>query len=68
VNVKTSSKVWNRIIIHTSLLLNCVTEITFFVEIDNSKIKHRSTSIKINVIKDGKKIETIKTKFLGPFI
>lgn len=45
-----------------------VNEITFFVEIDKSKIKHRSTAIKINVIKDGKIIETIKTKFLGPFI
>ncbi len=45
-----------------------VNEITFFIEIDKNKILKRSTSIKVNVVKDGKIIETINTKFLGPFI
>lgn len=45
-----------------------VNERTFFLEIPKKEIKKRSTSIKIGVYKDGEKIQTIKTKFLGPFI
>ena len=45
-----------------------VNERAFFLEIPKKEIKKRSTSIKIGVYKDGEKIQTIKTKFLGPFI
>jgi hypothetical protein len=45
-----------------------VNERTFFLEIPKKEIKKRSTTIKIGVYKDGEKIQTIKTKFLGPFI
>lgn len=40
---------------------------TFFITIPNSAIKERSTKIKVGVYRDGKKIQTIKTTFLGPF-
>lgn len=45
-----------------------VNQATFFVELDRSVIKKRSTPIKIGVYKDGKKIQTVKTTFLGPFV
>lgn len=45
-----------------------VNEVTFFVEMNKTKLIKRSNVIKINVIREGKIIETINTKFLGPFI
>ncbi|MCC6251725.1 MAG: cytochrome c oxidase accessory protein CcoG [Bacteroidia bacterium] len=37
----------------------------FFLIVDKKNIKQRSTKIKIGVYENGKRIETIKTKFLG---
>lgn len=45
-----------------------VNEITFFVEIDKTKISKRSTVIKVDVMQNGEKIQTVSTKFLGPFM
>jgi cytochrome c oxidase accessory protein FixG len=42
-------------------------EYTFFLQIPQKEITHRSTKIKIGVYKGDDKIQTIKTKFLGPF-
>ncbi len=44
-----------------------VNEFTFFLEIPAASIKKRSTTLKIGVYRDGKRIQTVKTKFLGPF-
>lgn len=44
-----------------------VNEVTFFVEIPKSELKERSSSIKIGVYQGDERIQTIKTKFLGPF-
>jgi polyferredoxin len=41
---------------------------TFFIVIDKKNIKSRTTPIKVGVYRDGEKIQTIKTTFLGPFI
>lgn len=43
-----------------------VNEVTFFVEIPKSALEGRTTNVKIGVYQDGKKLQTIKTKFLGP--
>lgn len=43
-----------------------VNEVTFFVEIPKSELKERSSSIKIGVYQGDERIQTIKTKFLGP--
>ncbi|MBP7822132.1 MAG: cytochrome c oxidase accessory protein CcoG [Saprospiraceae bacterium] len=44
-----------------------VNSYTFFLEIPTNELKKRSNSIKIGVYKmDGEKLQTIKTKFLGP--
>jgi cytochrome c oxidase accessory protein FixG len=37
----------------------------FFLIVDKKNIKKRSSKIKIGVYENGKKIETVKTKFLG---
>jgi cytochrome c oxidase accessory protein FixG len=42
-------------------------EFTFFLEIPESDVKHHSTKIKIGVYRNGERIQTIKTKFLGPY-
>ncbi len=44
-----------------------ITNATFFVIIPSSQIKSRSSKILIGIYADGKKIETIKSTFLGPF-
>lgn len=41
---------------------------TFFIILDNNEIHDRTTKIKVGVYKNGEKIQTIKTNFLGPFI
>jgi cytochrome c oxidase accessory protein FixG len=38
----------------------------FFIIINKNQIKNRKTKLKIGVYSNGKKIETIKTNFLGP--
>lgn len=42
-------------------------EYEFFLEIPRQLITSRSTNIKIGVYKGDEKIQTVKTKFLGPF-
>jgi cytochrome c oxidase accessory protein FixG len=42
-------------------------EFTFFLEIPESEVLHHSTKIKIGVYRNGERIQTIKTKFLGPY-
>lgn len=42
-------------------------EYEFFLEIPKQLITSRSTNIKIGVYKGDEKIQTVKTKFLGPF-
>ena len=44
-----------------------VNEYTFFLEIPKNELPKRSTKIKIGVYKDDERIQTISTKFLGPF-
>ena len=41
---------------------------TFFIILDKKEIHDRTTKIKVGVYRDGKKIQTVKTNFLGPFI
>lgn len=45
-----------------------VNQVEFFVKIDKSKIVDRKTKIIIGLYRDGEKIGTVKTNFLGPFI
>ncbi len=45
-----------------------VNEFTFFLELPKSEIHKRSNPISIGVYSDGKRIQTVKTKFLGPFM
>jgi len=40
-------------------------ESTFFLVLPKSAIKRRDTDVKIGVYKDGKRIRTVKTSFLG---
>ncbi len=44
-----------------------ISEFTFFLEIPQAQIKTRSTALKIGVYQGEKKIQTVKTRFLGPF-
>lgn len=44
-----------------------VNDFNFFIEVPKSAIKARSNGIAIGVYAGGKKIQTVKTKFLGPF-
>ncbi len=43
-----------------------VTEGEFFVYLNKQDVHKRSTPLKIGIYSDGKKIKTVKTKFLGP--
>lgn len=45
-----------------------ITDVNFFIDIPKSQIKSRTTEIKVGVYSNGKKIQTVKSKFLGPFI
>ena len=44
-----------------------ITNATFFIIIPSSQIKTRSSKINIGVYANGKKVETVKSTFLGPF-
>jgi cytochrome c oxidase accessory protein FixG len=44
-----------------------VNEITFFLEVPASSIHERSNNIAIGVYSEGHKLQSVKTKFLGPF-
>jgi cytochrome c oxidase accessory protein FixG len=50
----------------TSIQKETSTKATFFVLVPQSLIKETKTSIKINIIQNGKISGTIKTSFLGP--
>ncbi len=45
-----------------------VNELTFFIRVNRHYINKRSTDIKVGIYKDGQKIQTVKTVFLGPFM
>ncbi|MFM9944510.1 MAG: cytochrome c oxidase accessory protein CcoG [Bacteroidia bacterium] len=51
-----------------TLKKEAINEYTFFLEIPKESIPKRNTKIKIGVYRGNEKIQTIKTKFLGPFI
>lgn len=44
-----------------------INDYNFFVEIPRSEIRERSSNITIGVYSEGRKIQSVKTKFLGPF-
>ena len=44
-----------------------INDYNFFVEIPKSEIRERSSNIIIGVYSEGRKIQSVKTKFLGPF-
>lgn len=44
-----------------------ITKVDFFLEVPKSELPHRSNKIKIDVFHGTDKIQTVKTKFLGPF-
>lgn len=44
-----------------------INDFTFFLDVPKNEIQQRSNSISIGVYTDGKKIQSVKTKFLGPF-
>ena len=50
-----------------SLKAEAVNEITFFLEVPKSEVHERSNNISIGVYSEGRKIQSVKTKFLGPF-
>ena len=45
-----------------------VNDASFFLDIPKKEIKKRTTDILVGVYSNGKKIQTVKSKFLGPFI
>lgn len=44
-----------------------INEVTFFINIDKSKLRERKTDLLVGVYNDGELVETVKTTFLGPF-
>lgn len=44
-----------------------ITDVTFFLEIPKDQVKLHSTPIKIEVYSGDEKLQSVKTKFLGPF-
>lgn len=58
-----------KMVAHTPLLKKeSLNEAAFFVQIDKKGIKKRSSKINIGVYKNGEKIQTVTTTFLGPFL
>ncbi|HTN18705.1 MAG TPA: cytochrome c oxidase accessory protein CcoG [Chitinophagaceae bacterium] len=54
---------------HTGLLKKeAVNELMFFIIINKEKIKERSTKLTIGVYEGGRKIQTVHSTFLGPFM
>lgn len=45
-----------------------ITDINFFIQIDKKEIKQRTTNLTIGVYSNGEEVQTVKTKFLGPFM
>ncbi|HQX42159.1 MAG TPA: FixG Ig-like domain-containing protein [Niabella sp.] len=52
---------------HT-LKAESISDITFFVVVPSKSIKARSSKIQVSIFANGKKVETLKSTFLGPFI
>jgi cytochrome c oxidase accessory protein FixG len=52
----------------THLKKEALNELTFFIILDKGQIHQRNTKLKIGIYNKGKKIETVSTTFLGPFI
>lgn len=52
----------------THLKKEALNELTFFIILDKGQIQQRNTKLKIGIYNKGKKIETVSTTFLGPFI
>lgn len=50
------------------LAAESINDITFFIDIPKSAIKKRSVDIRVSVYSNGKKLQTEKAKFLGPFM
>jgi cytochrome c oxidase accessory protein FixG len=44
-----------------------INDFTFFLDLPKEEISERSSNLKISVFADEEKVQTIKTKFLGPF-
>jgi IG-like fold at C-terminal of FixG, putative oxidoreductase len=44
-----------------------ISDFTFFLEVPKSEINERSSTISIGVYSNGQKLQSVKTKFLGPF-
>jgi cytochrome c oxidase accessory protein FixG len=51
-----------------TLKKEAINQMTFFVEVPKTSIKKRSNILKIAVYSGDKKIQSVKTKFLGPFM
>lgn len=51
----------------TVLKKEAINQATFFIHIPKSAIRQRNTKIKVGVYKNGEKIQTVKSSFLGPF-
>lgn len=53
---------------HDKMKAEDLHDITFFIIVPKKEIKARSTKIQISIYADDKKIETVTSTFLGPFI
>lgn len=51
-----------------TLKKEALNELIFFIILDKNQIHKRDTKLKIGVYQNGKKIQTVSTTFLGPFI
>ena len=45
-----------------------INDVTFFIDIPRSAIKKRTTDIKVGVYSNGERLQSVKSKFLGPFM
>ena len=45
-----------------------INDVTFFIDIPRSAIKKRTTDINVGVYSNGERLQTVKSKFLGPFM
>ncbi len=45
-----------------------INDVTFFIDIPKSAIKKRTTDIKVGVYSNGERLQSVKSKFLGPFM
>ncbi len=52
----------------TYMKKEAVNELTFFIRINRKQIHQRSTPIQVGIYKNGERIQTVTSVFLGPFI